>query len=98
MTEGISLSELTGRIGEAIRLHFGQPVWVRAEVNELRVNGGHCYMELVEKSEHTDSVVAKCRATCWANTWRMLKPYFEQATGQELRAGAELLGLRRALW
>lgn len=91
MTEGISLSELTGRIGEAIRLHFGQPVWVRAEVNELRVNGGHCYMELVEKSEHADSVVAKCRATCWANTWRMLKPYFEQATGQELRAGLQVL-------
>ena len=70
MTDGISLSELTGRIGATIRLHFGQPVWVRAEVNELRVNGGHCYMELVAKSEHTDTVVAKCRANCWADTWR----------------------------
>ena len=53
MTDGISLSELTGRIGATIRLHFGQPVWVRAEVNELRVNGGHCYMELVEKNPNT---------------------------------------------
>lgn len=87
----ISLSELTGRIGAAIRLNFGKPVWVRAEVNELRVNGGHCYMELVEKSEQADSVVAKCRATCWAPTFRLLKPYFEQATGQELRAGLQVL-------
>lgn len=87
----LSLSELTARIGAALRPAFARPLWVRAEINELRVNGGHCYMELVEKAEHGDGVVAKCRATCWANVWRMLKPYFEQATGESLRAGLQVL-------
>ncbi len=91
MSRGISLSELAGRIGLAVRSSLSEPVWVRAEINALQVNGGHCYMELVEKQSEGDGVVAKCRAACWAATFRMLKPYFEQHTGQELRAGLQVL-------
>ncbi|NDV46538.1 exodeoxyribonuclease VII large subunit [Paludibacter sp. 221] len=87
----LALSELTYRIQEVIGLNFGKPVWIRAEISELRENSGHCYMELVEKSEDSDSVLAKCRATCWASTYRMLKPYFESTTGQALSAGMKVL-------
>ena len=86
-----SLSELTGKIKEAMSLNFGKPVWIRAEISELRENAGHCYMELIEKSEENDSLLAKCRATCWASTYRMLKPYFESTTGQSLTAGLKIL-------
>lgn len=87
----ISLSELTARVEEAISLNFGKAVWVRAEISELRENNGHCYMELIEKSEDDNSISAKCRATCWASTYRMLKPYFESTTGQSLTAGLQVL-------
>lgn len=87
----ISLSELTTHIQDAISLNFGKAVWIRAEISELRENAGHCYMELIEKSEGNDSLVAKCRATCWASTYRMLKPYFENSAGQVLTAGLKIL-------
>jgi len=87
----ISLSELTVKIQEAIALNFGKPLWIRAEISELRENAGHCYMELVEKSENSDTLLAKCRATCWASTFRMLKPYFENTTGQNLTVGLKIL-------
>ena len=87
----ISLSQLTAKIQEAIALNFGKPLWIRAEISELRENAGHCYMELVEKSENSDAWLAKCRATCWAPTFRMLKPYFESTTGQNLTAGLKIL-------
>lgn len=87
----ITLSDLTTRVQEAISLNFQKPVWVRAEISELRENAGHCYMELIEKSEDTDTILAKCRATCWASTYRMLKPYFESSTGQTLTAGLKVL-------
>lgn len=46
----ITLSELSERIQETIKLNFDTPVWIRAEISELRENpNGHCYLEFVEK-------------------------------------------------
>lgn len=48
----ISLSELQRRIKSAVEESFPLPVWVAAEIAELKVNySGHCYLELVEKAE-----------------------------------------------
>jgi exodeoxyribonuclease VII large subunit len=88
----ISLSELTSQIQETIRLNFDSAVWIRAEISELRENpGGHCYLELIEKENDSDALVAKTKATIWASTYRMLKPYFESSTGQTLRSGLNVL-------
>ena len=88
----ISLSELTSRIQETIRMSFDTPVWIRAEISELRENpGGHCYLEFIEKDSASDALLAKTKATIWASTYRMLKPYFESSTGQPLRAGLNVL-------
>lgn len=88
----ISLSELSERVQETIKLNFGAPVWIRAEISEFRENNnGHCYLEFVEKDIATDSLLAKTKATIWSSTYRMLKPYFESATGQMLRAGLNVL-------
>src|ERR1035437_10362612 len=88
----ITLSELTEQIQHTIRLGFGTPVWIRAEISELRENpGGHCYLELIEKDSESDTLLAKSKANCWASTYRMLKPYFESSTGQNLRAGLKVL-------
>lgn len=48
----ISLSELQRRIKSAVEESLPLPVWVAAEIAELKVNySGHCYLELVEKAE-----------------------------------------------
>jgi exodeoxyribonuclease VII large subunit len=88
----ITLSELTDQIQQSIRLGFDKPVWIRAEISELRENsGGHCYLEMIEKDSDSDTILAKTKATIWASTYRMLKPYFESSTGQTLRAGLNVL-------
>ena len=88
----ISLSELTSRIQETIRSNFDSSLWIRAEISELRENpGGHCYLELIEKDSVSDTLLAKTKATIWASTYRMLKPYFESSTGQTLRSGLNVL-------
>jgi exodeoxyribonuclease VII large subunit len=88
----ITLSELTSRIQETIRMNFDSSVWIRAEISELRENpGGHCYLEFIEKDSASDAILAKTKATIWASTFRMLKPYFESSTGQSLRAGLQVL-------
>ena len=88
----ITLSELTNQIQQVIRSNFDTPQWIRAEISELRENpGGHCYLELVEKDDASDALLAKTKATIWASTYRMLKLYFESSTGQSLRAGLNVL-------
>jgi exodeoxyribonuclease VII large subunit len=87
-----SLSELAAGIEETIRLNFDRAVWVRAEIGELHENSyGHCYMELIEKDENSDNLLAKIKANCWASVYGLLKPYFENATGQAFRAGLKVL-------
>jgi len=90
--ETYSLSQLTRFINQVIKVNFESPVWIKAEISELReASNGHCYLEFIEKDQDTDTLIAKIKANIWANTYRMLKPYFESSTGQQLHAGIKVL-------
>ncbi len=92
MQEPLTLYELTKRVKEKITASFPGLVWVIAEISEIRTNRtGHCYLELIEKSSEKEDIVAKVKGTIWSFTWRMIKPYFEEATGQPLKAGMKVL-------
>ncbi len=67
-----------------------QNVWVVAELSDLRVVGGHCYVELVEKDANGQDM-AKIRATCWASTFYPVRGKFLQATGRELASGLKVM-------
>jgi exodeoxyribonuclease VII large subunit len=90
--EEISLLELNGRIKEKINQSFAGAWWVRAEMSDVRANvSGHCYLEFIEKSAVTGQMVAKARGAIWAKTFRIIKPYFEQETGQPFASGLKVL-------
>lgn len=65
--------------------------WVEAELLDCHEGNGHCYMELVQKDEYSNTPVARARANCWRNTWMRLRPRFENITGQRLHAGMKVL-------
>ena len=90
--ESITLSALNRQIREVTEQAFPSGVWVVAEILEMHINRtGHCYLELIEKSDSDDRIIAKSRATVWASRFRMLRPYFETTTGTELKAGIKVL-------
>ena len=76
---------------QTIEIGLPKSYWVEAEISELRENGGHCYLELIEKDKRYNTPIAKASARCWRQTWGMVKPYFENTTGQQLRAGMKVL-------
>lgn len=89
-----SLLELNARVRDALQEALPERYWVRAEISEARIHpSGHCYLELIEKEEHTGRTVAKARATIWATTFRLLRPWFEQSTGQLFTSGIKILVL-----
>ena len=92
----ITLKQLQQQIKSAVEQTLPLPVWVVAEVAELKVNySGHCYLELVEKSEPkrggSSVPTAQARAVIWRNQWAMIAPYFKSQTGSELEVGMKIL-------
>jgi len=87
----LSLYELNLLVREAIKIVLPNQYWVEAELMDVRESRGHCYMELVQKDELSNTPIAKASAKCWKNTWMFLRPKFENVTGQYLRAGMKVL-------
>lgn len=87
-----TLSKLNKKIKNILQDNFFENVWIIAEIGEIKFNrNGHAYLELIEKDETSDKIIAKANANIWSYTLRMLKPYFETSTGQELQSGLKIL-------
>ena len=91
MNKSYALSQLNKMVRDAIDMQLPDEYWVEAELSECREHNGHCYLELIEKDEHTNTPVARASAKCWRQTWLMVKPYFERTTGEPLRTGMKVL-------
>lgn len=92
MNERLSISELNGEVRKVLSASFTTPLWVIGEISEINVNAsGHCYLTLIEKGGPEERIVAQVRATIWSYTFRMLRPFFETSTGQQLTEGIKVL-------
>lgn len=90
--EVYSLYQLSQQIKAVVSDNFTFPLWVRAEIAEFRENrNGHCYLDLVEKSDSSDQIIARSKAIIWSYTYRMLRPYFETSTGRSLCSGLKVM-------
>lgn len=91
----ITLRELQRRVKSVLEGAFALPLWVSAEISDIKVNySGHCYLELVEKAEKGgDNGVptAQARAVIWKSHFPRIAAYFEAETGQRLAPGLKIL-------
>ncbi len=88
----LSLYQLNQLIKESLRQVIPTTIWLRAEIHNITTNySGHCYLDLIEKGENNDQIIAKQRATIWASTYRLLAHKFYSATGGTLQAGMNIL-------
>lgn len=87
----LSLYELNSLVRETLSVTLSGEYWVTAEISELREVRGHCYMELIQKDERSNTPVARASAKCWQNRWAMVSPYFQRVTGQRLAPGMKVL-------
>ncbi len=83
-----TLYELNHKVRSTIESRLDDEYWVQAELSEVHLNrNGHCYLEFVERDEASGTLIAKARGTIWSNVYRLLAPYFEEATGHPFAAG-----------
>jgi exodeoxyribonuclease VII large subunit len=80
------LTEISSIINEA----FIMPVWVTAEISELRLHNGVTYLSLVEH-DGRGLLVARSSARIWQNKYEYIFAKFNASTGVELCAGIKVL-------
>lgn len=86
-----SLLQLNSLVQQVIEGSLTQAYWVEAEVASANESRGHLYLELIQKTEGTNTPIAKASAKCWANVWMRLRMRFERETGQTLHPGMKVL-------
>ena len=89
--EALTLYDLNALVRRSIEQCMPDAYWVQAELSDVRSNNGHCYLEFVQKDARGNQLVAKARGIIWAQVFALLKPYFEEATGQSFTSGIKVL-------
>ena len=87
----ISLTQLNRRVAEALSMAPLQNVWVVAELSDLRISHGHCYVELMEKDAESGAVTARLRAVMWASVFPRLNAEFMEGAGRRLESGLKVM-------
>ncbi len=89
--ESMTLLQLQQTVTRLVTVPETQQVWITAELSDVAVRGGHCYMELLQKDPATGVTQARARAVIWANIWSRLAAYFKASTGQEFATGIKVM-------
>ena len=88
----ITLLELQEKIRDSIESRLEKKYWVRGEISEISYqSNGHCYMDLIDRKADESQISARCQAIIWSTLFRMLRPFFESTTGQQLSKGMQVL-------
>ena len=89
----LSLYDLNTLVRRSLEQCLPDEYWVQAELSEVRAHPatGHCYVEFVQKDPRSNNLVAKARGVIWSNVFHLLRPYFEESTGQMFTAGIKVL-------
>lgn len=86
----MTLLELSRTVAALVQRPETQNVWVTAELMDVAVRGGHCYMELLQKDERGVQV-AKARGVIWASNYPRIDARFYSATGQRFATGLKVM-------
>ena len=90
--DSLSLLELNSLVRRSLEQCLPDEYWIQTELSDVRSNTtGHCYLEFVQKDPRSNNLVAKARGMIWNNIYRLLKPYFEESTGQLFTSGIKVL-------
>ncbi len=88
--QGISLSQLMGKVQGMMRQSFPGALWIQAEIANINERRGHWYFELSEMNTKGQPV-ASCRAMIWQAQVSRIIEQFKLATGVALQAGQKIL-------
>lgn len=86
------LSQISRGIADSVRETFGERTfWIVAEISDLAVRKGHCYISLVEKLPGAAAPICELKGMVWASDFPALSNKFKSESGMELAKGMVIL-------
>ncbi len=89
--QSYSLFELNEYIRRVFALNFQEAIWIRCEIAQINASRGHYYLNLIEKSEEKETVIAQSSAVLWASTYRKLRREHKKTLDSLLQNGVAVL-------
>ncbi|NNE26243.1 MAG: exodeoxyribonuclease VII large subunit, partial [Saprospiraceae bacterium] len=88
--EAFSLLEVNQYIKRVLALNFEDPFWVSCEINQASQSRSNMYLELIEKAEDSDEILAKNSATIWYRQMSFIRKKLGDLTDSILTDGVKV--------
>ena len=86
-----TLLELNQFLNRIVVANLPEPVWVTCEIMQINNSRGHYYIDLIEKDEITQQIVAQSQAVMWSGTYYRLKKKIGANFKNLLQSGIQVL-------
>jgi exodeoxyribonuclease VII large subunit len=90
-----TLFEFNEFIRRVIALNLPTPLWVRSELLDVKTSKGHYYLDLVQKKEDSEEIIAQAQAVIWSKNYRALQRKIGTDFEALLQPGMEILFLAK---
>lgn len=91
MNQSLRLYQLNEYIRRVIALNFSESIWINCEIASYKESRGHAYLELIEKSEHSDDIIAQASAAIWRTQLIQIRKKLGSEKESVLQAGKDIL-------
>ncbi len=71
--EAFSLFEVNQYVRRVLALNFEEPFWVECEINSVSNSRGNIYLNLIEKAEDSEEIIASNSAQIWYRKFLFIK-------------------------
>ncbi len=88
--EAYSLFEVNQYIRRVIALNFEEPIWIECEISSVSNSKGNLYLDLIQKSEDKDDIIAKATATIWYRQYLFIKKKLGKLTDSIIVEGIKV--------
>lgn len=88
--ESYSLYQLNEYIRRVIALNFREPIWIEAEIVQINDSRGNHYLELIEKEEGGDKIIAQAAGVIWYRNFAFIKKKHGELVYDLLQDGSEV--------
>jgi len=85
-----ALHEVNEYIRRTLALNLPEALWVRCEIAQVNEARGHYFLELVQKAEDSDEIIAQASAVIWQRSFRQLRSKLGLLIHDLLQDGMEI--------
>lgn len=85
-----SLHEVNEFLRRILALNLPEALWIRCEIAQVSEARGHHFLELVQKAEESDEIIAQASAVIWQGVYRKLRGKMGLIVNDLLQEGIEV--------